>query len=155
MRSAALAGLCTAWLAAGCAAVDGQRMGDDRAAMPRAALRDQVLAAERGFAKTMADRDFAAFQRFLADDAVFFAGSQSVRGKAAVAADWRKYYAGPAAPFSWEPRDVEVLDDGTLALSSGPVRAPDGKVIAVFHSIWRREGDRWKIVFDKGSKYCE
>lgn len=25
------------------------------------------------------------------------------------------------APFSWEPAQVEVLDSGTLALSSGPV----------------------------------
>jgi len=120
-----------------------------------AALRQQVMDAERGFAQTMAKRDFAAFQNYLATDAVFFSGSTPLRGKAVVAADWKKFYEKPEAPFSWEPRDVEVLDDGTLGLSSGPVRGPDGKIVAVFFSIWRLEDGQWKIIFDKGSKYCE
>jgi hypothetical protein len=46
-----------------------------------------------------------------------------------------------------------VLDSGTLALSSGPVRSPDGKVFARFNSIWRLEAPGvWRVVFDKGSK---
>jgi len=44
------------------------------------------------------------------------------------------------------------LDSGTLALSSGPVRDPTGKVVARFNSIWRQEpGGVWRVVFDKGS----
>ena len=120
-----------------------------------ATLRQQVMDAERGFAQTMAKRDFAAFQNYLSTDTVFFSGSTPLRGKAVVAADWKKFYEGPEAPFSWEPRDVEVLDVGTLALSSGPVRGPDGKIIAVFTSIWRLEDGQWKVIFDKGSKYCD
>ena len=115
----------------------------------------EVMAAERAFAKTMADRDPAAFAGFLAEETVFFAGEQATRGRAAVAASWAGLFEGPAAPFSWEPDQVQVLDSGTLALSTGPVRDPSGKVIARFNSIWRREAPGvWKVVFDKGSPVC-
>lgn len=114
-----------------------------------------VLAAERAFARTMADRDHAAFTGFLAEEAVFFSGEQATRGRAAVAASWARLYEGAEAPFSWEPDQVQVLDSGTLALSTGPVRDPTGKVIARFNSIWRREAPGvWKVVFDKGSPVC-
>jgi ketosteroid isomerase-like protein len=116
------------------------------------ALRQQVLDSEREFARTMAARNHDAFMRHLADDAVFFSGpDQVLRGKAAVAAAWKRFFIAPVAPFSWEPDRVEVLASGTLALSSGPVRDPSGKPTGRFNSIWRREPDgRWRIVFDKG-----
>jgi ketosteroid isomerase-like protein len=116
-------------------------------------LKRQVADAERAFAKTMADRDFAAFTSFLSEEAIFYAGEKPIRGKQAVAADWKRFYEKPEPPFSWEPESVEVLDSGTLALSSGPVRGPDGKIIARFNSIWRLEAPgAWRVVFDKGSK---
>lgn len=117
-------------------------------------LREEVAATERAFARTMAQRDHAAFTAFLADETVFFAGDRPLRGKAAVAEAWRRYFEGPQAPFSWEPAQVEVLDSGELALSSGPVHAPDGRQVATFTSIWRREHGRWRIVFDKGCDVC-
>jgi uncharacterized protein (TIGR02246 family) len=126
------------------------------AAADTAALEDQVKAAERAFAKTMADRDHTAFATFLADDAVFFSGQQPVRGRNAVVAAWAKLYEGPVAPFSWDPEVVQVLDSGTLALSSGPVKAANGNVVGQFNSVWRREPDgRWLVVFDKGCDVCE
>lgn len=58
--------------------------------------------------------------------------------------------------LAWEPAEVEVLDSGTLALSSGPVRDPAGKLIGTFTSIWRLEAPgRWRIVFDKGGEVCD
>jgi hypothetical protein len=61
----------------------------------------------------------------------------------------------PAAPFSWEPEQVEVLPSGTLAPSTGPVRDPAGKLTGTFTSIWRREGPgRWRILFDMGCPAC-
>ncbi|HSW23035.1 MAG TPA: nuclear transport factor 2 family protein, partial [Burkholderiaceae bacterium] len=99
----------------------------------------------------MAERDFAAFARHLSEHAVFWSGSKVLRGKAAVLEGWRRFYEGPQAPFSWEPDEVVVLGDGTLALSTGPVRDAAGKPIARFRSVWRREPDgRWLIVFDRG-----
>jgi len=117
----------------------------------RTTLEQQVADTERAFARTMADRDHEAFTRFLADETVFFSGPTPLRGKAAVAAYWKRFYDKPAAPFSWQPDRVEALDSGTLALSTGPVFDPAGKCIGRFNSIWRHEAPGvWKIVFDKG-----
>jgi ketosteroid isomerase-like protein len=121
------------------------------AASARSTLETQVRATETAFAKTMADRDHAAFTQYLSAETVFFAGPRALRGKDAVADAWKAFYAGPVAPFSWSPEAVEVLDSGTLALSSGPVFDPSGKRIATFTSVWRQEAPGvWRIVFDKG-----
>lgn len=111
----------------------------------------EVMAAERAFASTMADRDLAAFSSFLSEEAVFFSGPTPLRGKAQVVAFWSRFYQGPQAPFSWEPDEVEVLGSGSLAHSSGPVRNSKGELSARFNSVWRREAGGWRIVFDKGS----
>ena len=126
------------------------------AAPDNATLQQQVIATERAFARTMQDRNHGAFVGFLAEDAVFFSGTKTLRGRAAVAAGWKRFYERPAAPFSWEPTEVEVLDSGTLAISSGPVHDAEGKLIATFTSIWRQEAPGvWRIVFDKGNAACD
>jgi ketosteroid isomerase-like protein len=118
-------------------------------------LRQQVIDTERAFAKTMANRDHAAFTSFLSEEAVFFTGPEPSRGKQAVTARWARYFETPQPPFSWEPGEVEVLSSGTLALSTGPVRNADGRLIATFTSIWRLEAPgTWRIVFDKGCEVC-
>ena len=126
------------------------------AAQPDASVTEQVRRAEIAFAKTMADRDHAAFRSFLADEAVFVSQTRVLRGAAAIAAGWKPLYEGAQAPFSWEPDQIQVLDSGTLALSSGPVRDPSGKRIGTFNSIWRREpGGKWKVVIDHGCPPCD
>ena len=121
-----------------------------------AELTRQVADTERGFAKSMADRDFAAFQRFLADETIFFDGRTPLRGRQAVADHWKRFYEKREAPFSWEPETVQVLDSGTLAISLGPVRDPSGKHFANFQSIWRLEAPGvWRIVFDRGERVCD
>jgi ketosteroid isomerase-like protein len=119
-------------------------------------LRQQVEDSERAFARTMAERDHAAFTSFLAEEAVFFSGEPPLRGRQQIAAAWATYFAEAEAPFAWEPEIVVVLDSGTLALSSGPVRDGAGHRFATFNSIWRLEADgKWRVVFDKGSRDCE
>jgi ketosteroid isomerase-like protein len=126
------------------------------AAMPTSAEpvspKEQVFAAERAFARTMAERDFKAFSGHLSNEAVFFGGAKTLRGKQQVTEGWAPFFAGEQAPFSWEPDQVEVLESGNLALSTGLVKDPAGKVIARFNSIWRLEAPNvWRVVFDKGS----
>lgn len=129
------------------------------AASAVAAPRDraaEVRAAERAFAKTMADRDFAAFGRSIAEEGVFFGRKGAIRGRAAVTAEWKRFFEGAEAPFSWEPETVEVLPSGKLALTSGPVKDPKGALIGTFSTIWRLESDgKWRVVFDKGCPVCE
>ena len=118
--------------------------------------KEEVMATERAFAKTMADRDHAAFASFVAADTVFFSGPKPSHGKQAVVDFWAKYYSAPKAPFSWEPKEVEVLDAGDLAISSGPAYDPSGKQFGTFTSIWRREApNTWRIIFDKGNPVCD
>ena len=141
----AFAGVVFAGALTGCAAPRTAPAAD------LATLTRQVADTERAFARTMAERDVEAFASFLADDTVFFSGTKTLRGKAAVIAEWKRFFEGPRAPFTWAPEQVEVLSSGTLALSSGPVYLPDGSKVAGFTSIWRLEAPGvWRIVFDKG-----
>jgi ketosteroid isomerase-like protein len=113
-----------------------------------------VRQTETAFAKTMADRDHAAFASFLATETVFF-GRGVLRGKAAVADAW-KSSTREGAPFSWAPDSVEVLDSGELGMTSGPVFDPAGKRVGTFNSVWRKEKDgKWRIIFDNGCPRCD
>ncbi len=126
----------------------------DPASEPREMLAAQVRAREQAFAKTMADRDLAAFAGFVSEEAVFV-GRTVRRGRQEVAEGWKPYFEGPRAPFSWQPETVEVLDSGTLALSRGPVFDEQGKRSGTFTSTWRRERDgEWRVVLDSGCPPC-
>ncbi|RJG21099.1 nuclear transport factor 2 family protein [Massilia cavernae] len=127
------------------------------APLTNAELKQQVADTERAFAATMKARDHAGFVSFLADEAIFFSGpGRPLHGKDAVAKEWKRFYERAEAPFSWEPDEVEVVESGTLAYSTGPVYDPRGKLISRFSSIWRQESPgEWKIVFDRGSEVCD
>ncbi|HRI72497.1 MAG TPA: DUF4440 domain-containing protein [Polyangium sp.] len=111
---------------------------------------EDVANVERAFAATMAKRDFEAFKGFLANETVFISARRALRGKSEVADVWKRFFEGPSAPFFWEPERVEMLDSGSLAFSTGPVRTPDGQIVAMFNSVWRKEPTGWKIIFDRG-----
>ena len=116
-----------------------------------AARRDEVRKRETAFARSMADRDLAAFTSFISLEAVFVGVGGTTRGPKEIAAAWKRFFDGPQAPFSWKPETVEVLPSGTLAMSSGPVFDPQGTRIGTFNSTWRRDGDGlWRIIFDSG-----
>jgi ketosteroid isomerase-like protein len=132
------------------AVVAALAVGSASAQVSLESRRAEVFAAERAFARSMAERDFAAFGRHVAEDCVFF-GATALRGREAVLAAWKPFFDGAQAPFSWEPDQVEVLASGDLALSTGLVKNPDGAVTARFNSIWQRQADgRWLVIFDKG-----
>ena len=111
----------------------------------------EVRARETAFAKSMADRDLAAFTSFLSPEAVFVGVGGTTRGPKDITAAWKRFFDGPDAPFSWKPETVEVLASENLALSSGPVFDPKGQRIGTYNSIWRRDADDvWRIIFDNG-----
>ncbi len=73
------------------------------------------------------------------------------------------FFAENGPRIKWRPQIVEVLEDGTLALSRGPYRivATDDEGVSTehwgtFNSIWRLQEDgSWKVVFDAGSPAAE
>lgn len=124
------------------------------APVPQADAAEEVREAERAFARTMAERDHEAFAAFVSEEAVFL-GREVLRGRAAVADGWRRFFEGDQAPFSWEPERVVVIESGDLALSTGPVYGPDGERVGTFNSTWRHEADGvWRVLFDVGCPPC-
>ena len=117
----------------------------------------EVADRERAFARTMAERNYESFATFVAEEGVFFPNdTTALRGRAAIAEGWRRFYAAKEAPFSWEPDSVEVLSSGTLAHSSGPVRNAQGQLIGRFNSVWRKDADGvWRVIFDRGTPVCD
>jgi ketosteroid isomerase-like protein len=116
----------------------------------------EVFAAESSFAATMVNRDVKAFAEFVDKEAVFFGRKGPVRGREMIVKAWTPFFEGPTPPFSWSPGVVEVLESGTLALSTGPVLDSEGKLVSNFSSIWRLDSDgHWRVVFDKGCPVCE
>jgi ketosteroid isomerase-like protein len=115
---------------------------------------DVVRGREVAFARTMADRDHAAFVTFLSPEAIFV-GSSILQGREAVAEGWRPLFEGTTAPFSWAPERVVVTHAGTLAISTGPVHNSEGERIGTFNSTWRLEDDgEWRVVLDIGCPQC-
>lgn len=132
----------------------GLTAATSRAAEPVEALAARVRARETAFAKSMADRDLAAFATFVSEEAVFV-GRTALRGRQAVVEGWKAYFEGPKAPFSWQPDRVEVTSSGALALSTGPVFDPEGRRTGTYNSTWHLEKDgEWRIVLDNGCPPC-
>jgi len=119
---------------------------------------DDVRAQEILFSRSVETQDSAAFREFIDADARFISGEVS-RGPAEVAAAWSAFFAADGPRIKWRPQIVEVLEDGTLALSRGPYRmtvtdeaGAQTEHWGTFNSVWRLQEDgSWKVVFDAGS----
>jgi ketosteroid isomerase-like protein len=117
----------------------------------RAELSETVKARENAFAKTLADRDFAAFASFIDEDAVFLYGGSPQRGKAEILAAWKGYFEGETPPFAWRADYAEVDPSGTWAQTKGTVSSVQGEDFAIFWSVWRRTpSGEWLVYFDDG-----
>ena len=142
------------WLACTAGMVAGLDRANSASQSSGRPLKDVVSDAERAFADAMARRDLAAFSSHLSAEAVFFSspdGLRVLRGKTAIVDGWKRFFEAPKAPFAWSPDTAEVLDSGTLAMTTGPVRDETGKVTGRFSSVWRLEPDgKWRVIFDRG-----
>jgi ketosteroid isomerase-like protein len=117
--------------------------------------RESLRAAETAFAQSFAERDIERFLSFVAADAVFLGPESVARGPAEVRAAWAPLFEPREPPFSWRPERVEVLGDGSLGLSTGPILDPRGERVGSYISTWRRRTDgSWEVVFDGGPPPC-
>ena len=119
---------------------------------------DDVRCREIGFSQSAEQRDIQAFRSFIDADARFVSYSV-LRGVDAVAEAWTAFFAADGPSIKWRPQIIEVLDNGTLALSRGPYRViaknAEGKTVetwGTFNSVWRLNDDgQWRVVFDAGN----
>ena len=123
-----------------------------------AAPTDDVRCREIAFSLSAEQRDTDGFAAFIDPDARFI-GSSAMRGVEQIVEGWQAFFADDGPTIKWRPQFVEVLEDGTLALTRGPyqVMSTDDEGNSVeqwgtFNSIWRLHDDgEWRVVFDAGS----
>jgi ketosteroid isomerase-like protein len=130
------------------AACDGQRSVEQ--------AKREVILAERAFESMLAAQGMAAaFSHFSDTQTVLLRqGDSLIMGREAI---WVFYSqnADPRASLSWAPQFVDVSNDGTMAYTYGHYlyQVPDSsgqitKHRGVFHSVWKRKGGEWKLVWD-------
>jgi ketosteroid isomerase-like protein len=119
---------------------------------------DDVRCREIGFSLAAEARSAARFTTFIDADARFV-GNRVTRGPIDITEAWGTFFADGGPAIKWRPQFVEVLEDGSLALTRGPYRMivteEDGSTSehwGTFNSVWRKQADgSWKVVFDAGS----
>lgn len=122
--------------------------------------RQAVLCAEVTFSRSVEDRDFSAFMSFLDPEVRFVTGSIH-KGPEEVGQAWAALFQPGGPELRWRPAIVEVVANGTLAISRGPYRmtqiAEDGEVNyfwGTFNSTWRLNRDgNWQVLFDAGGDH--
>lgn len=122
--------------------------------------RDSVVCAEVSFSRAAERRDLGSFTRLIDAEARFVTGSV-LRGPQAVASAWARYFEPGGPEIRWRPAIVEVVGEGTLALSRGPyrIRGQDAEgnpteAWGTFNSVWRlQHGGEWKVLFDAGGDH--
>lgn len=109
-----------------------------------------LVGAERGFGREVAELGLVdGFTRNLATDAVLLRPGPKPAAQA---------LAEPANfDLTWEPAFAEIAASGDLGYTTGPFRAHGRDSGEVTHghyvSVWRKDGDRWRLVVDGGSPH--
>jgi ketosteroid isomerase-like protein len=109
-----------------------------------------LVNAERTFGLEVAELGLAeGFTRVLAPDAVLLRPGPTAPAVA---------LAEPAGfELTWEPTYAEVAASGDLGYTTGPYHTRHNDPVAVKHghyvSVWRKDGDRWRLVVDGGSPH--
>ena len=119
---------------------------------------DDVRCQEIAFSQSAERKNVESFRSFIDDDARFV-GSTVTSGPDEIVAAWHPFFSDDGPAIKWRPQFVEVLQDGTLALTRGPYRTiakdPEGNRVehwGTFNSIWRKNADgEWRVVFDAGN----
>jgi len=128
------------------------------AACAVADVSNDVRCQEIAFSHSVENKDVDAFKSFLDDDARFV-GRSVDKGPDEITTAWQVFFSDDGPAIKWRPQFVEVLEDGTLALTRGPYRMTskdaDGTMVehwGTFNSVWRKNAKgKWRVVFDAGN----
>lgn len=139
---------------AACGGPQRPRFGDgviDRAlaGAPGMAQPSTIVAAELAFARAAQEQgQWTAFAQFAADDAVMFV-PEPVNAK-----QWLKVQQDPAQAVSWQPHQVWMSCDGSLAVTKGAWQR--GEQVGYFTTVWQRQDDGgYKWIMDQGDVLAE
>ncbi len=122
-------------------------------------FRQQLLDADRAFARDTAARGLDGWMSWFADDAQVNHRTGLIKGKPALREHYGKAIGQPGVTVTWEPIYAEPSQDGTLGYTLGvaewTTKTADGKVEkrpGRYVTVWRRMKDgTWKVVTDIGN----
>lgn len=122
---------------------------------------DDLLDADRAFARAAAERGIEGWMGTLAGDAVRFAFVTDgfVQGHAEIRTQDAALFADPAVELRWEPTEGSLFASGELGFTRGGYsvvqRASDGAETVTsrgrYLTIWRRGPDGWEVILDTGA----
>ena len=87
---------------------------------------------------------WTAFRKWADKDAVMFTP------QAVWARDFLKGRKDPPQSIRWIPAQSFVSCDGSTAVNTGPWFSADGKPAGYFTTVWQRDRDKWRWVYDGG-----
>lgn len=122
----------------------------------------QLLAADRAFAKATAERRLDGWMEFMAADVARLEkiGAKFIKGKEAVKKADSVLFANPKRCLVWEPVDAHHFADHKSGVTTGRYRVitqeSDGKEVTLSQGAyvtgWRKEpSGQWKVIFDTGT----
>jgi hypothetical protein len=109
----------------------------------------EVVAAELAFAQLAQERgQWTAFRQTAAADAEMFVPER------ANAQQWLRGRSDPPVAVRWQPHEVWISHDGSLAVTYGAWQRPAGT--GYFITVWRRQRDgKFRWVLDQGADLDE
>lgn len=112
---------------------------------PNNASPGKIVAAELAFARMAREKgQWTAFREFATEDAVMFV-PEPVNAR-----DWLAKQKDPAQAVQWQPHQVWMSCDGSMAVTKGAWQRPDGS-FGYFTTVWERQQDgEYKWVLDQG-----
>lgn len=128
------------------------------AACAHGGSRESLLKADADWDAAVAERGVEAWAAQFADDgAMFVGGAPRIADRERIAVEMADLGDPRKAPgglsLRWRPLGAEVSADGTLGFTwgSGVTRTAAGEKRVKYVTVWRRVGDRWKVVADMGA----
>lgn len=117
---------------------------------PNNASPGKIVAAELAFARMAREKgQWTAFREFATDDAVMFV-PEPVNAR-----DWLAKQKDPAESVRWQPHQVWMSCDGSMAVTKGAWQRPDGS-FGYYTTVWERQQDgEYKWVLDQGDVLAE
>ncbi len=106
-----------------------------------------VEQAERAFAAmAQTEGQWTAFRAFAAPDAIMLLDGPKP------AAPFLDHRADPPQSVMWWPARTITSCDGKLAFSTGPWRGRGGTQTGRYMTVWRKDADGWRWLYDGGSE---